>query len=163
MTATGRRTFARTAAAAMLLPALVLLLLAAPAWAANVVNVTIHIPTTVYDNPCVGEPVALHGDIHVVVSTTTDTSGSFHFVSKWNASYSGTGLLSGGAYTASESKQESWTASQLPASHTTTSVIKLISKGGAQNAFLYTTMTTTIDANGVPTVTVDSTLINCRG
>jgi hypothetical protein len=38
-----------------------------------------------------------------------------------------------------------------------------VDRGGAQNAFLYTTMTTTIDANGVPTVTVDSVSVVCRG
>jgi type 1 fimbria pilin len=160
---TATRTRARTPLAMTLLLALALLLLAAPAQAANVVNVTIQIPATVYDNPCLGEPVALHGDLHLILNITTDSSGGYHFVSKWNASYSGTGLLSGATYTASESKQESWSASQLPASHTTTSVIKLISKGGAQNAYLYTTTTTTIDANGVPTVTVDSVSIDCRG
>jgi hypothetical protein len=88
---------------------------------------------------------------------------AYRYTSTWNASYSGTGLVSGTTYKASESKQESWTARQFPASHTTTSVVRLISKGGAQNAFLYTTMTTTIDANGVPTVTVDSVSVVCRG
>jgi hypothetical protein len=128
-----------------------------------VANVTINIPATVYDNPCVGEQVALSGTLHLILNVTTDSSGGYHFVSKWNASYTGTGLTSGATYTASESKQESWSASQLPASHTTTSVIKLVTKGGAQNAYLYTTTTTTIDANGVATVTVDGVSIDCRG
>jgi hypothetical protein len=163
MTATRRRTIGRNLAAAMLLPALALVLLVAPARAANVVNVTFNIPAAVYDNPCVGEQVALSGQLHLILNVTTDSSGGYHFVSKWNASYTGSGLLSGASYTASESKQESWTASQLPASHTTTSVVKLTSKGGAPNAYLYTTMTTTIDANLVATVTVDSVSIDCRG
>jgi hypothetical protein len=38
-----------------------------------------------------------------------------------------------------------------------------VDRGGAQIAFLYTTMTTTIDANGVPTVTVNSVSVVCRG
>jgi type 1 fimbria pilin len=162
MKVTGRRTIAWTPAATTLLLALALLL-AAPARAANVVDVTIQVPLTVYDNPCVGEPVALHGDIHILLNTTTDQSGGYHYVSKWNASYSGTGLPSGTSYIASESKQESWTARQLPASHTTTSVVKLISKGGAPNAFLSTVMTTTIDASGAVTGTVDSVSFDCRG
>jgi hypothetical protein len=83
-------------------------------------------------------------------------------VSTWNASYSGTGVTTGAAYKASERKQESWTARQLPASHTTTSVIKLISKGGTQNAFITTTLTTTIDADGVPSVTEDGVSVDCR-
>jgi type 1 fimbria pilin len=160
---TSTRTIARKPAATTLLALALLLLLAAPARAAQIANVTINIPATVYDNPCVGEQVALSGTLHLILNVTTDSSGGYHFVSKWNASYTGTGLTSGATYTASESKQESWSASQLPASHTTTSVIKLVTKGGAQNAYLYTTTTTTIDANGVATVTVDGVSIDCRG
>jgi hypothetical protein len=166
MKMTGKRSIARMSATTLLL-ALALLLLGTRAGtaigAANPVNVTIQIPLTVYDNPCVSEPVALHGDIHILVSSTTDKGGRLHYLSNWNASYSGTGLISDVTYPASERKQESWSASRLPASHTVTSVIKLISKGGTQNAYLYTTMTTTIDANGVPTATMDSVSIDCRG
>ena len=162
MNLTRRPTIARKGAATLLL-ALGLLLLASPARAAQIVNVTVNVPAVVYDNPCVGEPVSLSGDLHLILNVTIDSSGGYHFVSKWNASYTGTGLISGATYKASESKQESWSASQLPASHTTTSVVKLISKGGAQNAYLYTTTTTTIDANLVATVTVDSVSIDCRG
>jgi hypothetical protein len=43
------------------------------------------------------------------------------------------------------------------------SVVKLISRGGAGNAFVYTTTTTTVDANGVPTVTEDGVSVDCRG
>ena len=129
----------------------------------DLVNVTLQIPLTVYENPCAGEPVALHGDMHILVGTRTDGAGHLHYLSTWNASYSGNGLISGTPYTASERKQESWTARELPASHTTTSVVKLISKGAAPNAFLYTTVTTTIDANGAPTATVDAESVQCRG
>lgn len=163
MQVTHRRTIGRSLAATLLLLALGLLLFASPAQSANVVNTTIQIPATVYDNPCLGESVALHGDLHILLNVTTTKAGTFQYTSTWNASYSGTGLVSGATYKASESKQESWSTRQLPASHTTTSVVRLISKGGAQNAFLYTTMTTTIDANGVPTVTVDSVSVVCRG
>jgi type 1 fimbria pilin len=163
MNATYRSRIGRNLAATVVLLALGLLLLAPPAWSANVVNVTIHIPAVVYDNPCVGEQVVLHGDFHILLSITTDQAGGYHYLSKWNASYSGTGLTTGAAYKASERKQESWTARQLPASHTTTSVIKLISKGGAENAFASTTLTTTIDADGVPSVTEDGVSVECRG
>ena len=163
MNATYRSRIGRNLAATVALLALGLLLLAPPARSANVVNVTINIPAAVYDNPCVGEQVALHGDLHILLSSTTDQAGGYHYVSKWNGSYSGTGLTTGADYKASERKQESWTASQLPASHTTTSTVKLISKGGAQNAFITTTLTTTIDADGVPSVTEDGVSVDCRG
>jgi hypothetical protein len=76
--------------------------------------------------------------------------------------WGGKGSL-GGRASWSERKQESWTARQLPASHTTTSTVKLISKGGAQNAFITTTLTTTSDADGVPSVTEDGVSVDCRG
>jgi hypothetical protein len=125
--------------------------------------VTINVPLAVYDNPCLGEPVGLHGDLHILVSVDTDQAGGYHYLSKWNGSYAGTGLVSGAAYEASERKQESWTARRLPASHTTTSVVKLVSKGGNPNAFITTTLTTTIGADGVATVTEDATSVDCRG
>jgi hypothetical protein len=164
----GRLVSARRAwiPAATLLLALSLVLPGTPVAMAGVgdlVNVTLQVPATVYDNPCADEPVALHGDIHILVGTRTDQGGHVHYLSTWNASYSGNGLISGTPYTASERKQESWTASELPASHTATSVVKLISKGAAPNAFLYTTMTTTIDANGVPTANIDAVSVKCRG
>ena len=152
--------------ATTLLLALALVLSGAPAATAaagDLVNVTLHIPDAVYDNPCTDEPVALHGDLHILIATRTDQGGNVHYLSTWNASYSGSGLISGTPYRASERKQESWTASRFPASHTATSVVKLISKGAAPNAFLSTTVTTTIDANGVPTETVDAVVVTCRG
>ena len=133
------------------------------AGAGDLVNVTFNIPATVYDNPCAGEQVGLHGDMHILIATRTDQGGNVHYLSTYHASYSGTGLISGTPYIASERKQESWTASRLPASHTSTSVVKLISKGAAPNAFLYTTVTTTIDADGVLTPDFDSASVKCRG
>jgi hypothetical protein len=109
----------------------------------------------------VGEPVVLSGTLHIVLNITYDKVGGYHVVNTWNASYSGTGLISGATYRASESKQEYWNARQLPASHTTTSVVRLISRR-TSNAFLSTTTTTKIDATGVPTVTVNSESVTCR-
>jgi hypothetical protein len=40
------------------------------------------------------------------------------------------------------------------------SVVRLISNGGAGNAFVYTTTTTTVDANAVPTVTEDGVSVD---
>jgi hypothetical protein len=126
--------------------------------APEVTNTRIQVPAVVYDNPCLGEPVALHGELHLVLTTTSD-----HVGSHLNGSYAGTGLVTGVPYRASESKQDVWNVRDLPASHTTTMVTRLISRGAAENAFLYTTVTTTIDANGVPTVTVEDQRVECRG
>jgi len=131
--------------------------------AGQVTNVTIDIPAVVYDNPCVGEPVALHGNLHLVLTVVSDHAGGFHVGNHLNASYSGTGLVSGVRYRASENQQDVWNARELPASHSTTLRTKLISQGGVDNAFLFTTVTTTVDANGVPTATVDNQWVECRG
>jgi hypothetical protein len=126
-------------------------------------NVTIEIPAVVYDNPCVGEPVALHGSLHLVLTVASDQAGGFHIGNHLNASYAGTGLVSGVPYRASDNKQDVWNTRELPASHTTTMMTRLISQGGVGNAILFTTVTTTIDANGVPTATVGNQWVECRG
>src|SRR5512132_3120426 len=129
---------------------------------AEVTSTRIQVPAVVYDNPCLGEPVALHGELHLVLTVTSD-GGGFRVGGHLNGSYAGTGLVTGVPYRASESRQDVWNVRDLPASHTTTMVTRLISRGAAENAFLYTTVTTTIDANGVPTVTVDDQRVECRG
>ena len=129
---------------------------------AEVTNTTMQIPAVVYDNPCLGEPVALHGELHTVLTVTSQPSGA-HVASHLNARYAGTGLVTGVPYRASESQQDVWNVRDLPDSHTTTMVTRLISQGGADNALLYTTLTTTIDADGVPTVSVDDQRVECRG
>jgi hypothetical protein len=58
----------------------------------------------VYDNPCLGEPVALYGELHLVLTVTSD-HGGFRVGSHLNGSYAGTGLVTGVPYRASESTQ----------------------------------------------------------
>jgi hypothetical protein len=84
------------------------------------------------------------------VLTVTSDHGGFHVGSHLNGSYAGMGLVTGVPYRASESQQDVWNVRQLPASHTTTMVTRLLSRGAAENAFLYTTVTTTIDATACP-------------
>jgi hypothetical protein len=129
----------------------------------QVTNVTIEIPAVVVDNDCVSEPVALHGTIHLVVRVSSDQAGGFHIGNHLNASYAGMGLASGTAYRASDKQHDVWNARELPGSRTTTLMTKLISQGGVDNAFLFTTLTTTVDANGVPTVSVENQRVECRG
>jgi hypothetical protein len=126
-------------------------------------NVTIKIPAVVYDNPCVGEPVALHGSLHLVLTVTSDQAGGFHIGNHLNASYAGMGLESGVTYRASDNEQDVWNFRELPDSHTTTLMTRLISQGGVDNAFLFTTVTTVIDADGIPTATVGNQWVECRG
>ena len=141
MIATHRSRIGRNLAATAVLLALGLLLLAPPARSANVVNVTIHIPAVVYDNPCVGEQVALHGDLHILLSITTDQAGGYHYVSTWNASYSGTGLTTGAALHgvgAQAGVVDRQAAPGLAHHHLGDQAHR---QGRAQNAFISTTMT----------------------
>jgi hypothetical protein len=130
---------------------------------AHTTNVTIEIPAVVYDNSCVEEPVALHGNLHLVLTIGSDQAGGFHIGSHLNASYAGTGLESGVPYRASDTKEDVWNTRELPGSHTTTMVTRLISQGGVDNVFLFTTITTTVDAEGVPTATISDQRVECRG
>jgi hypothetical protein len=130
---------------------------------AHTTNVTIDVPAVVYDNACIGEPVALHGSLHLVVGIASDQAGGSHIGSHLNGSYTGTGLVSGVRYRASDNQQDVWNTRELPGSHTITMRTRLISQGGVDNAFLFTIVTTTIDADGVPTATVDNQWVECRG
>ena len=130
---------------------------------AHTTNVTIKIPAVVYDNSCVGEPIGLHGSLHLVLTIGTDQAGGFHLGSHLNASYAGTGLESGLPYRASDTKEDVWNTRELPDSHTTTMVTRLISQDGVDNAFLFTTFVITVDAEGVPTATVSDQRVECRG
>src|SRR5213592_1520899 len=75
-----------------------------PAAAANVVNVTFHVPVSVQENPCVPEFINLNGDIHIVMTSTDDNNGGYHEVNQLNSNFSGVGLLTGVKYVSNENE-----------------------------------------------------------
>ena len=136
-----------------------------PAAAANVVNVTFHVPAQVEINPCTpGDIVNLSGDIHIVITTTDDSAGGYRVKNHLNSQLSGASILTGLKYTNSTTNDEEWYARPpFPAVHTHTYDFELISQTGFDNYVLHMTMHETVNAQGVPTATVDSFSRDCKG
>jgi hypothetical protein len=136
-----------------------------PATAANVVNTTIHVPAQVEINPCYPlDVVNLSGDIHVVITTTTDGKGGYHVTNKLNSQLSGVSITTGTKYVNAEEKEDEWYARPpFPAIHTHTYDFLLVSQSNTPNYVLHMTMHETVNAQGVPTATADNFSMDCQG
>jgi hypothetical protein len=127
--------------------------------------VTFHVPASVQTNPCFPTDVInLSGDIHVVITTTTDGKGGYHVTNKLNSQLSGVSITTGTKYVNSEEKEDEWYARPpFPAIHTQTYDFLLVSQSNTPNYVLHMTMHETVNAQGVPTATVDSFSMDCQG
>jgi hypothetical protein len=132
-----------------------------PARAANVVNVTFHVPAQVQTNPCFpADVINLSGDIHVTITTTADRRGGYHVTNHLNSQLSGVSITTGTKYVNSED----WYArAPWPAVHTHTYDFLLISNNGTPDYVLHMTMHETVTAGGVATATVDNFSMDCKG
>jgi hypothetical protein len=141
------------------------LLLAATAPAATVVNYTFHTPADVLVNPCnPADVINLNGNIHVTIRTTDDGSGGYHVGNHLNSHLSGRSITTGTRYRSQEVRDEDWNAHPpFPAEHTHTYDFDINSSTGVDNFVLHMTMHETVNANGVPTATVDNYRAECRG
>jgi hypothetical protein len=146
-------------------PLVVLAIGVQPATAANVVNTTIHVPAQVEINPCYPlDVVNLSGDIHVVITTTTDGKGGYHVTNKLNSQLSGVSITTGTKYVNAEEKEDEWYARPpFPAIHTHTYDFLLVSQSNTPNYVLHMTMHETVNAQGVPTATADNFSMDCQG
>jgi hypothetical protein len=136
----------------------------APAYA-DTVNVTINIPATVEPNPCTPtDQVALAGQLHIVIATTADGQGGYHVSETMDEKLAGASLLTKIKYTASKTDTWDWYAgAPFPAVNTHTTDSELVSKAGTANFLVHITVHTTVDANGVPTVTLENIWLDCKG
>jgi hypothetical protein len=136
-----------------------------PAAAANEVNYTLHVPSSVQTNPCYpADVVNLSGDIHIVIATTADGRGGYHVKTHLNSQLSGVSITTGTKYVNSEDKEEEWYARPpFPAVHTHTYDFLLVSQSNTDNYVLHMTMHETVNAQGVPTATVDQFSMDCQG
>jgi hypothetical protein len=128
----------------------------APAWAANVVNVTIRIPAQVEPqrSGCAQRP-ATHRAVH-----TEDGQGGYHVSETAKEMLAGASLVTGAKYGTSKTDTWTWFAgTPFPAVNTHTIDTELSSRAGTDNFIAHTT----INAAGVPTVTVDTVRLECAG
>jgi hypothetical protein len=133
--------------------------------AATVVNYTFHTPAEVIINPCAPDDVVnLNGNIHVVITTTSDGNGGYHVDNHLNSHLRGRSITTGLRYSNSETNDEDWYARPpFPAVHSHDYSFELISSTGEYNSILKITMHETVTANGTPTAAVDNYRIECRG
>lgn len=139
--------------------------LSRPAIAANVVNYTFHVPADVQLNPCTpGDIVNLNGNIHVVITTTSDGQGGYHVTTHLNSHLRGRSIVTGIRYVNSDTKDDEWYARPpFPVVHSTTYDFELVSQSGTDNYVLHMTVHETVNANGVPTAAVDNFRMDCKG
>ena len=148
------------------LPLVVLAIGVQPATAANVVNSTIHVPASVQTNRCypAGGFINLSGDIHIVITTTTDSNGGYRVDNHLNSQLSGASITTGTKYVNSENQEDEWYARPpFPTIHTHTYDFLLVSQSNTPNYVLHMTMHETVNAQGVPTATVDRFSVDCQG
>jgi hypothetical protein len=159
------RRFGRVVALLIAVPLAFLAFGVTPAQASNVVNVTIHVPAQVEISPCVpGDVVNLSGDIHIVITTTLASSGNYRVNNHLSSKLKGISITTGTKYVNSTNSDEEWFAgAPFPAVHTHTYDFLLVSKSGTDNYVLHMTMHETVNANGVPTATVDNFSMDCKG
>jgi hypothetical protein len=134
------------------------------AHAANLVNITINVPAMVV-NACAGDVVALSGDLHVVISQTADGSGGYHVQRSTNYDQlKGSSLVTGVAYTAATTSDDSWHAvAPFPATHTHGDSVEYLAQGAVDNLVLHLRTHVTVTATGTPTATVDQLRAGCTG
>jgi hypothetical protein len=150
----------------MFLAAVAGTLLPATAHAANVVNVTIHVPATVLTNTCTPVPdeVAVTGDIHIVISLTADTHGGYHTDESINSQFSGQSLVTGIGYQAADTTENSFYAgAPFPVINTVLDYSRMLSQTATANFLLSFQLHTTVNATGTPTATVDHVRVACTG
>jgi transglutaminase/protease-like cytokinesis protein 3 len=148
------------------LPLLVLAWTTTRASAANVVNYTFHVPASVQTSPCApGDVLNLSGDIHIVIESTTASSGNYQITNSLNSQLTGTTIPAGIKYLSSENKNDSWfTGAPYPTTHTTAYDWTLVSQApGSPNYVMHMTLHETVTAAGIPTATVDNLSAECKG
>jgi hypothetical protein len=147
------------------IPLAVLAIGVQPSTAATVVNYTFHVPASVQTNPCyTADLVNLSGDIHVVITTTADSNGGYRVDNHLNSQLSGASITTGTKYVNSENQEDEWYArSPFPAIHTHTYDFLLVSQSNTPNYVVHMTMHETVNAQGVPTATVDNYSMDCQG
>jgi hypothetical protein len=157
--------FGRVVALLIAVPLAFLAFGVTPAQASNVVNITIHVPAQVEINPCFpADVVNLSGDIHIVITSTSAGNGSYRLNNHLNSQLKGNSITTDTKYVNSENNEDEWYARPpFPAVHTHTYDFLLVSQSGTDDYVLHMTMHETVNANGVPTATVDKFSMDCKG
>jgi hypothetical protein len=138
---------------------------ATPLFAAVTSTTSQRVPLNlVIANPCLGEPVQLTGNLHLLFHITITDNGTIHVKQQANPQgVPGTGLVSGAKYQGT-GVTESVLNLIGPPPVTTTFVnnFRIIGQGPANNYLVHTNTHLTINANGEPTAEVINASVECR-
>src|SRR5262249_34316823 len=99
-------------------------------------------------NPCGGEPIAVSGTSHVLITQTVDNSGGFH--THFHINYSdvkAVGLITGTTYVVTGEENDNFNATSGALNETLEVRLKFVAPGGKNNFYLYETAHITINAN----------------
>lgn len=126
---------------------------------------TIHIPLIVLDNLCANaEPVALSGDLYVVVTTRAERNG-YRVVSRSYApDLRGQGLVSGVSYRGSDGENSVayYAPPPYPSRWSVTHWTVLIPNGQVPRMYLVIVLRQVIGADGSVVPTLEGTRLTCR-
>ena len=115
-------------------------------------------------NPCTGETIPVTGTLHVDVVTNASTSGNFLVHESDKESVTGTALQTGASYVGETEAVFDYTVA-AGSTYTHDLTVLMIRQGEtlpADDYYVHTLMHMTVDANGVPTATVDNPTLTCR-
>lgn len=125
-------------------------------------STVIPFPSSSVFNPCNNEQVNVSGDIHLTTGVTTNRSGGIHLRSHINnQDVSGIGATTGSRY---ELPTSSDTSAYLGKATTFTVTVnsRFVAQGSTPNFSLSQVFHFTVDANGVPAVSVSDLRTDCK-
>jgi hypothetical protein len=116
-------------------------------------------------NPCYpGDVINFNGNIHIVLTSTVDSSGGAHVTQGLNSHMTGRSITTGTNYGSNEKNERSWyEGAPLPAVHSETYDLLFVSRSNTPNYVLHMTVHTTVNSNGTPTAVVDNWRMDCQG
>jgi len=131
------------------------------------VQTNIKVPVTIgVFIPCAaggaGEVVFLNGNLHVLLRFTMDQAGGIHVASHFQPQgISGMGQTTGDMYRGTGVTQDQFNA-KVGSEETFINNFRIIGQGNGNNFLIHETFHITINANGIPTASVDNFSVDCR-
>ena len=114
-------------------------------------------------NACLGEAVALSGELHVLVVQQQTGNGTMVTSHYQPQGVVGTGLTSGAKYRATGvTRNTMFTDAAPPFDFTYINNFRIIGAGEANNYMVHSTIHTTVNAKGEVTVEVTKTEVKCQ-
>ena len=117
----------------------------------------------VIGNACLGESVALTGNLHILVIQQRTGNGMLMASHSQPAGVSGTGVVSGASYRGTGvTRNVTFNDGTPPFDFTLVNNFRIVGSGSANNYMVHSTIHMTVNANGEVTAEVTKTETTCR-